>query len=169
MALKENIDAFLSSATIAVYGISRSGRKFGNHVFRELKDRGYKLFPVHPEMATYEGVACLKEIGQAEEKIEAAFICLPPAETTRVVRQALDKGVRNFWLQQGAQSAEAIRLCEEHGANCVANECILMFAEPIKSFHGFHRWVWKLIGKYPEPDKSETTGIKSRITNTPET
>jgi hypothetical protein len=31
----------------------------------------------------------------------------------------------------------------------VQKECILMFAEPVKSIHGIHRWIWKVLGKLP--------------------
>jgi len=27
-----------------------------------------------------------------------------------------------------------------------------MFAEPVKSFHAFHRWIWKLLGKLPKQE-----------------
>jgi len=52
-------------------------------------------------------------------------------------------------LQQGAQSDSAIQFCKDNGMNIVHNECIMMFAEPVGSFHKFHRWVWKIIGKLP--------------------
>ena len=58
-------------------------------------------------------------------------------------------GIRRVWMQQGAQSDAAIRYCQEHNINEVHGECIMMFAQPVKSFHGFHRGVWKLFGKLP--------------------
>ena len=73
----------------------------------------------------------------------------PPVEAEKVVKQAYEVGIRNVWLQQGAQSDSAIQFCKDNGINVVHNECILMFAEPVASFHKFHRWVWKILGKLP--------------------
>jgi hypothetical protein len=32
----------------------------------------------------------------------------------------------------------------------VHGQCILMFTEPVGSFHKFHRWIWKVLRKIPE-------------------
>ncbi|NOY06371.1 MAG: CoA-binding protein, partial [Chlorobi bacterium] len=62
---------------------------------------------------------------------------------------AAENGIRRIWMQQGAESEEAIRFCEEHGINVVHGECIMMFMEDPAFMHRAHRWVWKLLGKLP--------------------
>jgi predicted CoA-binding protein len=71
------------------------------------------------------------------------------SQTESVVRDAVDAGIRHLWIQQGCQSAGALALARQKGLSLVSWECILMFAEPVGSFHRFHRWVWKLLGKLP--------------------
>ena len=44
------IDNFVGSKRIAVVGMSRSGKKFGNMASKELKTKGYEIFPVHPDL-----------------------------------------------------------------------------------------------------------------------
>ena len=61
----------------------------------------------------------------------------------------MNLGVKNIWMQQGSESENAIEFCNKNEINVIHGECILMFAEPVKSIHSFHRWVNKLIGKYP--------------------
>ncbi len=73
-----------------------------------------------------------------------------PAETENIVAEAADLGISRVWVQVGAASDTAVRFCEEHGISVVAGECILMFAEPVKSLHRMHRWIWKLTGRLPE-------------------
>jgi len=47
--------------------------------------------------------------------------------TEKVVRQAAEKGIKNIWLQPGAQSAAAERFCKEHGINLIADgSCVLV-------------------------------------------
>lgn len=52
-------------------------------------------------------------------------------------------------MQQGSESKNAIDLCVKNGINVIAGECIMMYAEPVKSIHSFHRWINKLVGRYP--------------------
>ena len=89
---------------------------------------------------------CLSHSGRAGDGGSSG---LKPAQTQQVVRDAAAAGIRRVWLQQGAESAAAIRFCEENGISTVHGECILMFAEPAAFYHRAHRWVWKLLGKLP--------------------
>jgi len=89
---------------------------------------------------------CLSHSGSAGDGGSSG---LKPAQAEQVVRDAAAAGIRRVWLQQGAESATAIRFCEEHGISAVHGECILMFAEPAAFSHRAHRWVWKLLGKLP--------------------
>lgn len=146
---QSTIQEVLAQRTLALVGVSRSGKKIGNGIYRELKGRGYKILAVHPQTATIEGDPCYPSLGALPEKVGAVVICVPPAQTEQVVVQAFEAGITNVWLQQGAESEAAIQFCESHGMTTVHGHCVLMFAEPVRSFHGFHRWLWKLVGKYP--------------------
>jgi len=143
------IQEVLAQRTVALVGVSRGGKKFGNAIYRELKGKGYKVFPVHPQAESIEGDPCYPNLKSLPEQAGAVVICVPPAEAERVVQQAFEAGIKSVWLQQGAESYAAIQYCENHEMTTVHGQCIMMFAEPVQSFHGFHRWVWRLIGKYP--------------------
>ena len=58
--------------------------------------------------------------------------------------------IKNIWMQQGSEAKDAINFCKDNGIDVVHGECILMFAEPVSSIHSLHRWINKLIGKYPK-------------------
>ncbi len=55
MTSRATVDDFLAQRSLAVVGVSRGGKKFGNMVYRELKAKGYRLFPIHPEAEELEG------------------------------------------------------------------------------------------------------------------
>jgi predicted CoA-binding protein len=65
------------------------------------------------------------------------------------VKQAHEAGITRVWIQQMAQSPEALAYCEENDLSCVSGECILMYAEPVGSIHKFHRFFRKLFGRMP--------------------
>ncbi|MCK4578416.1 MAG: CoA-binding protein [Candidatus Marinimicrobia bacterium] len=144
------IDDFLGHKALAFAGASRSGRKFVNTVYRDLKKKGYQLHPVHPQAQTVEGDPCYHSIAELPPQIGGLFICVAPDETGQLVRQAHEAGIRHIWLQQGAASEDAIRFCDENSISLIHGECILMFAEPAHWLHRTHRWCWKLLGKLPE-------------------
>jgi predicted CoA-binding protein len=149
MTNQSAVNDFLAQRTLAVVGVSRSGKKFGNTIFRELKAKGYKLYPVNPNAESVEGERCYPSLSALPEPVDGVLIVVPPAETERVVHEAAAAGIRRVWMQQGAQSEAAVRFCAENGISAVAGECVLMFAEPSAFYHQMHRWVWGVLGKLP--------------------
>jgi predicted CoA-binding protein len=78
------------------------------------------------------------------------MVTVPRDQAEQAVQQAIAAKVPRIWLQEGSESEAALRLCQENNVPVIHGECILMFAEPVKSFHAFHRWIWKLLGKLPQ-------------------
>jgi len=143
------VEDFLAQRVLAVAGVSKNKKKFGNTIFRELREKGYRLFPVNPNAAEIDGEKCFSSLKELPEEVGGVIIVTPPAETAKVVKDAADAGIRRVWLQQGAETGEAISLGREKGLSVVHGECILMFAEPAAFPHKAHRWIWGLLGKLP--------------------
>ncbi len=146
---KAAIDTFVHGKTLAMVGVSSTGTGFGNSAYKELKARGYRVFPVHRTASTVQGDPCWPSLGQLPEPVERLLVVTAPTATEAVVREAASAGIRQVWLQQGASSAAAIKACEEQGLQVVDGHCILMFAEPV-GFHGLHRWLWRALGRIPK-------------------
>ncbi len=149
MSKAEAIGEFLGQKTLALVGVSRGGKKFGNSVLKDLAGKGYRVFPVHPSAEMIGGVRCWPDLKSLPEPVGGVVVVVPPEQTDRVVRDAHEAGIRRVWMQPGAESPEAVRFCEEQGMRVVEGECILMFAEPVRSIHGLHRGLWRLLGRLP--------------------
>jgi uncharacterized protein len=148
MSSKAMIDEFLSQPALALIGISRSGRKFGNYAYRALVAKGYRVYPIHPSARSIKGIRCYPSVAEIPERVEAAVIVLPPAQAAIAIREAAAAGIRRVWLQQGSESPEVLKLCGELGIDAISGECILMFARPT-GIHKAHRWIWDVLGKLP--------------------
>ncbi len=148
MTTQSAVEQFLAQRSLGLVGVSRSGRKFGNTVLRELTKRGYRVSVVHPEAAEIDGLRCVPSVSELPDEVGGIVLVVPPGQTEKVVREATARGVRRIWMQQGSESATAIELCRESGIDLVHGECILMYAEPA-GIHRFHHWLWKLLGKLP--------------------
>jgi len=149
MTRQEAVEGFLSQRVLALAGASRSGKKFGNTILKELKAKGYEVLLVHPEAGEIEGTPCFPSLAALPKPVGGLLLVVPPAKAEPLVREAAELGIPRIWMQQGSSSPEAIRLCEAKGIAAVHGECILMFAQPTNGAHRFHHWLWGVFGKLP--------------------
>jgi len=150
MNTRQDVEGFLAQKVLAVAGVSRNSQSFGAKAFKELSGKGYKVFPVNPNAESIQGEKCYPSLAKLPEKVGGVLVFTPPSATEKVVREAAAAGISRVWIQQGAQSPEALAFCREKNLAAVSGQCILMFAEPVASIHGFHRWVKKLFGGLPK-------------------
>ena len=150
MTTKIAVADFVAQRKLAIVGVSRGGIKFGNMAFRALQEKGYRVFPVNPNAEEIGGERCYPNLRALSETVGGVLVVVPPRAAEQVVRDAAAAGITRVWLQQGAECESAIRFCEENGLEVVHGECILMFAQPVASFHRWHRWLWQVLGKLPQ-------------------
>jgi predicted CoA-binding protein len=142
------INEFVTQPALALVGMSRSGKKFGNLAYRTLVSKGYRVYPIHPDATTIHGIRCYSDFADLPERIDSALVVLPPAKALNAIRRAAEAGIRRVWLQQGSESPDVLTACQELQIDVISGHCILMFARP-SSYHKVHRWIWDVLGKVP--------------------
>ena len=146
--MDQNIQNFVDKKKVAIVGASRLCNKFGNMAAKELEGRGYEVFYVHPEVDEIEGIPTFPNLEAVKDQVESVWVSVPAERGEAVLREAAAAGIKNVWIQQGGSSPELVKLGEDLELELVAGKCILMYAEPVGSFHKFHQVIWKLIGQY---------------------
>ncbi|PKK84659.1 MAG: hypothetical protein CVT49_02225 [candidate division Zixibacteria bacterium HGW-Zixibacteria-1] len=146
--MNDSVKNFVASKNIAIFGVSPSGKKFGNAVYKTLRTNGYKVMAVHPTAETIEGDKVFTGISTLPNKAEAAFICLKPDKAESIMDDIINSGIKKVWFQQGADFSRLVEKAKTAGLDVVSGKCIMMYAEPVAGVHAFHRWLWKLFGKY---------------------
>ena len=145
------IESFVQGKRLAVVGASRTGsgknKKFGNIAAKELKERGYQVYLIHPEAQEIDGERCYPNLSAVQGQVDGVLISVPPKKALGVINEAATAGMKNVWLQQGAESTEVLAQARQLGLSVISGKCILMYAPPVGSFHGLHRFVMKLIGQ----------------------
>ncbi|MDA8429979.1 MAG: CoA-binding protein [Geobacteraceae bacterium] len=127
MNVQEQIDQFLSAAAFGVAGASSNRQKFGNRVLRCYLQNGKQAVPVNPKEAEIEGIACVPSVDKLPASVTSLSMITPPAVTEQLVAQAIAHGIRNIWMQPGAESPAAVALCREQGINVIADgSCLLV-------------------------------------------
>ena len=149
MNTKQDIQDFVSQKTIAMAGLSRDEKAFSANIKRELQSKGYRILPVNPNAASIGGETCYPSLAALPEKVGGVLIVTPASQSEQVVRDAAAQGIGRVWLQPGTQSDAALAACGRHGLSTVSGKCIMMFAEPVTSVHGVHRWFAKVFGQLP--------------------
>jgi predicted CoA-binding protein len=149
MATLKQINEFLDSQPIALVGVSRNPKKFGYTAFKELREKGMKIIPVNPEAAEIMGEKTYSNVNMLPPEVRGIIILTKKDKTASVVREAKEKGVKHIWIQQMAESKEALDELKGSDINYITGECILMHYQP-HSIHKFHRGINKFFGKYPK-------------------
>ena len=145
-----SVQSFIEPKKFAFIGISRDPKKFSRMAWKELSEKGFEMYPVNPNMDELEGKPCYKSFSDLPAGITHAIIMTPKQQTAAVLQEAITHGINNVWIQQGAETDEAIALARQHNINFVQKACIMMFAQPMKNFHKFHRFFERLTGRYPK-------------------
>jgi predicted CoA-binding protein len=113
-------------ATVAVVGATDNPSKYGYVIYRDLKRKGYPVFPVNRHRDEVDGDKAYCSLSDLPEKPTIVNVVVPPRETVKVLRECLEQDLMNVWLQPGAESPEAMAVLQENGFNYLANACIMV-------------------------------------------
>lgn len=149
MTTLKQINEFMDAQPIAMVGVSRNPKKFGYTAFKELKEKGMKLIPVNPNASEILGEKAYANVKELPGDVKSILVFTKKDQTAAVVRDAKDKGIKNIWIQQMADSKEAIDTLKDSGINTITGECILMHYKP-HSIHKFHGSLKKMFGRFPK-------------------
>jgi len=137
------------SKTFAMAGVSRSSKKFGHQAFLQLRKKGYNILPINPNTDQINGVKCYNSVNELPSSIESILIMTSKADTDAILKQALEKGIANIWVQQFSETEQTLDIVQNRSENIILKRCIYMFVEPVTGLHGFHKFLSKTFNKYP--------------------
>lgn len=120
------ISDFVNRRVWAVVGASQDRSKFGNRIYRNLRDAGYVVYPVNPRGGELEGAKVYPTLADLPESPEVIDLVVPPAVTEQVVKEAHQLGLSRVWMQPGAESQAAIAYCHDHGLQVIYHACAMV-------------------------------------------
>ena len=124
--MNQAIQEFIDGKRVAVVGASRQGNKFGNIAAKELGQRGYQVYIVHPEAKEIDGQPCYPNLEAVHDQVDGVLVSVPPQQGMNVLKDAAAVGLRNVWVQQQGDSPDLIALGELLDLNLVTGKCILL-------------------------------------------
>jgi acyl-CoA synthetase (NDP forming) len=89
---------------VAVIGASSDRSKFGNKAVRAFLNHGDQVVPINPKESEVEGLKAYRSVLDVPVAIDMATFYVPPAVGEALIEEVARKGIREVWLNPGADS-----------------------------------------------------------------
>lgn len=161
-ATEAMIADFLGQRNIAVVGVTHAKSSVANTIFGRLKQAGYQVFPVNPNMVAFEDERCYASLSGITEKIDGVMIVTRPAVTEQVVDECIRLGIKRVWMHNmlgprvrwgkgisrhsTSASEGAVEKARAVGMTVIPGDCPLQHLEPVDGWHRCIHWVAGKLG-----------------------
>ena len=114
-----------SSKTIAVIGISPKEDRPSYGVASYLKSKGYRIIPVRPDGDKILGEKVYHSLAEIPKEIEIDVVDIfrKSEDVPPVVEEAIHRGAKVVWMQEGIINQEACTKAEKAGLKVVMDRC----------------------------------------------
>jgi predicted CoA-binding protein len=101
--------------TVAVIGASSNRSKFGNKAVRAYANQGFTVIPINPHEAEIEGFRAYRSVLDVPGAIDLATVYVHADAGVRVIEEIAKKGIREVWLNPGADDDAVVARAREFG------------------------------------------------------
>ncbi len=113
-----------SSRVVAVVGLSPNPDRPSYRVASYLKEHGYKIIPVNPQMTEVLGEKAYPNLSSIPEAVDVVDIFRASDEVPAIVRDAIKIKAKVVWMQEGVVNEEAAAQAREAGLLMVMDRCM---------------------------------------------
>lgn len=116
--------------TIAVVGLSDNPQRASYEVAGVLRDYGYRIVPVNPKLAVWEGIRAVSDLQAAiellgaDERIDIVDVFRKPEEVGAIVDECIRLKLPAVWLQLGCIDEAAAQRAVDAGLTVVMDRCM---------------------------------------------
>jgi predicted CoA-binding protein len=91
------INDFLKKENVfAVVGVSKNPAKYGHQVYKDLKEAGYVVYPVNPNIDEVLGDRCYHSLSELPKKPDVVDIVVPPKVTEKIVEECKELEIESM-------------------------------------------------------------------------
>ena len=115
------------NTSIALIGASNDRSKYGNKIYRDLRNKGYNVTPINPKEEKIEGDRAYSSIEEMKELPDIANFVVPPPVAIKIAQNITNLGIKHLWFQPGSESKELEDwLKNTDGIEYLINACIMI-------------------------------------------
>jgi uncharacterized protein len=153
--IKEAASEFLANKRVAVTGVSREPKSHGsNVVYRRLRDRGYEVFAVNPNVEEIEGDRCYHDLRSIPGGVDAVVIATRPEIAEKTMSECAELGIEHVWMHRGPGAGSVSEAAADYGRlqgiAVIDGGCPCMFDPTADLGHKAMRVVLTLSGNVPK-------------------
>lgn len=118
-------EVMLEQKVWAVVGVNEDRDKFGNRIYRRLRDRGYEVYAINPGLDTVEGDPCYHSLADLPKVPQVVDMVVSPKIGKAVLDEAARLEIPYIWLQPGTHNEEILAQIDAKGLTAVQG-CVLV-------------------------------------------
>ncbi|HLI34411.1 MAG TPA: CoA-binding protein [Terriglobia bacterium] len=111
--------------TLVVVGLSPKPSRPSHGVAAYMRSHGYHVIPVNPNVDSIFHETCYASLEEIPGPVEVVVIFRKPEFVPEIVDDAIRKGAKVIWMQEGIRHEEAARRARQAGLEVVQDRCIL--------------------------------------------
>ena len=92
----------LAEKVWAVIGATHKTDKFGYKIYKCLKEHGYEVYPVNPNVTSIDGDTCYPSLSSLPVVPSVVDFVVPEAAGLAAIDECKQLGIKMIWLQPGA-------------------------------------------------------------------
>jgi predicted CoA-binding protein/MOSC domain-containing protein YiiM len=109
---------------IALFGASPKADRPSYRIMRFLLEKGYEVIPIRPGVKEILNQRCYPNVQEVTGGIDLVLIFRRSEEVLPIVEEAIGRGVKAVWMQEGIVSPEAFAQATQGGLRVVMDRCI---------------------------------------------
>ena len=124
--------------TIAVVGLSSNPERASYEVAEYLQSKGYRIVPVNPNETEVLGERAYPTLADipSEIEIDVVDVFRRAEQTPPIAEEAVARGAKVLWLQEGIANDDARRIGEAGGLSVVMGVCMRKQSQRLEHVEG---------------------------------
>ena len=118
-------DILNTAKVVAVVGLSNKPERDSYGVAAYLQAHGYRIIPVNPNINQVLGERAYPSLEEVPGPVDVVDIFRKPEFVPQIVDQAVTRGAKVIWMQEGIAHNAAADKARAAGLRVVMNKCIL--------------------------------------------
>jgi predicted CoA-binding protein len=118
-------ETMLEKKIWAVVGANQRPEKYGNMIYRKLKNKGYEVYAVNPVYDEIDGDKCYGDLSSLPKVPDVINMVVSPKRGKAFLEEAARLGVNYVWLQPGTYDDELMKQIDDLGLKAV-RACVLV-------------------------------------------
>ncbi len=109
---------------IAVVGLSDNPMRTSHSVSEAMKEAGYEIIPVNPNVDSVFGIKAVPSLSEIEGHVDIVNVFRRSEYLPELAKQTAEIGADVFWAQLGVYNDEAYEFLKSHGITVIMDRCI---------------------------------------------